>query len=179
VSIDDQRKLLAWARCAIELAVRDFGAFKVPDAEVTPGVLASNGAFVTVKKHGELRGCIGRMDFDRPVWENVVKSAVASALDDPRFKPVRPEELPELTLEISVLDPPEPLRDISEFDSQRHGIIIQKGLQHGLLLPKVAQEYGWDAHKTLQMVCWKAGLPPSAWQDDDAHLQIFSTVDFS
>jgi AmmeMemoRadiSam system protein A len=177
VSVEEQRKVLTWARRAIELAVQG-GEIKIPDAEITTGLLALHGVFVTLKKHGELRGCIGRMDFDRPVWENVVKSAVASALEDPRFEPVTIGELPEIALEVSVLDPPQPLRDVSAFDPQRHGIIIQKGLRHGLLLPKVAQEYGWDAHKTLEMVCWKAGLPPNAWREPDADLQIFSTVDF-
>jgi AmmeMemoRadiSam system protein A len=118
------------------------------------------------------------MEFDRPLWENVVGAAVASALEDPRFEPVRPEELPELRLEISVLEPPVTLQRVEDFDAQRHGIIIEKGLRHALLLPKVAQEYGWDAHKTLETVCWKAGLPAGAWREPDARLQVFAAYDF-
>lgn len=151
----------------------------VPAGELTPGLCSPHATFVTLKKHGELRGCIGKMDFDRPLWENVVHAAVLSALEDPRFERVRPEELPELRLEISVLEPPVELVRAEDFDAQRHGIIIEKGVRHALLLPKVAQEQGWDERKTLETVCWKAGLPPDAWREPDARLQVFTAVDFA
>ncbi len=151
----------------------------VPPGELTSGLCSPHAAFVTLKKHGELRGCIGKMDFGRPLWENVVHAAVLSAMEDPRFERVRPEELPELRLEISVLEPPVSLARVEDFDAQQHGIIIEKGVRHALLLPKVAQEYGWDERKTLETVCWKAGLPPDAWREPDARLQVFTAVDFA
>ncbi len=174
----EQAKLLRWARRAIEEAVRGQPLTPVPASELTAELCAPHAAFVTLKKHGELRGCIGKMDFSRPLWENVISAAVASALDDPRFEPVRPEELPELRVEISVLEPPVELKRIEDYDAQRHGIIIEKGYRHALLLPKVAQEQGWDERRTLEALCWKAGLPSDAWREPDARLQIFTAEDF-
>jgi AmmeMemoRadiSam system protein A len=178
LSGEEQRKLLRWARQTIEAAVRGDSQHKVSEAELTDALRAPHGAFVTLKKHGELRGCIGRMDFERPLWENVIAAAVSSALEDPRFTPVQPDELAELQLEISVLNPPEVLPRAEQFDPQRHGIIVEKGWNHALLLPKVAQEYGWDAEKTLETVCLKAGLSRDAWREPDARLQVFTAFDF-
>jgi AmmeMemoRadiSam system protein A len=179
VNAAEQTKLLTWARRTIEQAVRGETPTRVPATELTPAMCAPNAAFVTLRKHGELRGCIGRMDFARPLWENVISAAVSSAREDPRFEPVRPEELPELRLEISVLEPPVELKRFEDYDAQRHGIIIEKGLRHALFLPKVATEYGWNESETLEKLCGKAGLPADAWQEPDARLQIFTAVDFA
>ena len=176
---DEQLRLLSWARRAIEQAVRGEKLTPVPTAELTPAIRSPHAAFVTLKKRGELRGCIGKMDFARPLWENVIGAAVASALDDPRFEPVMPEELPELHLEISVLEPPVALARIEAFDAQRHGIIIEKDYRHALLLPKVAQEYGWNEAQVLDCLCRKAGLPGDAWREADARLEVFTAVDFA
>jgi AmmeMemoRadiSam system protein A len=178
VNAGEQTKLLRWARNAIEQAVRGEKLTPVPPAELTPEICAPHAAFVTLKKHGELRGCIGKMDFARPLWENVVSAAVSSALEDPRFEPVTPEELPDLHLEISVLEPPVELTRIEDYDAQRHGIIIEQGYRHALLLPKVAQEYGWNEAQVLDCLCRKAGLPGDAWREPDARLQIFTAIDF-
>ena len=151
---------------------------EVAEAELSEGLRSPHAAFVTIKKNKELRGCIGRMDFEKAVWQNVLVAAVASAQEDPRFLPLQPEELTEVRLEISVLEPPKDLPQPEMFDAQRHGIIIEKGMHYALLLPKVAQEYGWDAKKTLETVCVKAGLAPTAWRDVDARLQVFEAFDF-
>jgi AmmeMemoRadiSam system protein A len=179
VNAAEQAKLLRWARQTIEGSVRGEKPTPVPTDEPSPELCAPHAAFVTLKKRGELRGCIGRMDFARPVWENVISAAISSALEDPRFDPVRPEELPELRLEISILEPPVELKRFEDYDARRHGIIIEKGLHHALFLPKVAQEYGWDEQETLEKLCWKASLPPNAWRDPDARLKIFSAFDFA
>lgn len=178
VNSEEQAKLLLWTRQAIERAVNSGAQMEIPDAELTPNLRSPHGAFVTIKKHGELRGCIGKMDFERALWANVIEAAVASALEDPRFAPVLSEELPEIRLEISVLEPPVELPDPAQFDPLRHGIIVEKGMRHALLLPKVAQEYGWDARKTLETVCWKAGLEADAWRAPDAQLKVFTAFDF-
>ena len=81
-------------------------------------------------------------------------------------------------LEISVLEPPVELTRIEDYDAQRHGIIIEKGYRHALLLPKVAQEYGWNEAQVLDCLCRKAGLPGDAWREPDARLQIFTAIDF-
>ena len=178
ISRDEQEKLLRWVRLTIGAAVRGERQGEIPEAEVTEGLRALRGVFVTLKKHGELRGCIGKMDFERPLWTNAVQAAVASALEDPRFPPVAPQELDEIAIEISILNPPEELPEPGMFDVRRHGIIVQKGWRQALLLPKVAQEQGWDATKTLEMVCAKAGLPIDAWRDPAARLQVFTAFDF-
>jgi AmmeMemoRadiSam system protein A len=178
VNTDEQTKLLRWARRAIEQAVRGEKSVPVTETELTDNLRAPHAAFVTLKKHGELRGCIGRMDFAGPLWENVMAAAVESALEDSRFAPVKPDELPELQLEISVLEPPVDLPRIEDFDAQQHGIIIQRGMHRALLLPKVAQEYGWSAEQVLECVCQKAGLPGDAWRDPESKFQVFTAFDF-
>jgi AmmeMemoRadiSam system protein A len=178
ICVEEQRKLLRWVRAAIEAVVRGESPMEIPDAELTERLRAYHGVFVTLKKQDELRGCIGKMDFERPLWMNALDAAVASALEDPRFPPVTPDELPEITIEISILNLPEDLPGVELFDPMKHGIIVEKGLHHALLLPKVAQEQGWDATKTLETVCWKAGLPTDAWRDPDARLSVFTAFDF-
>jgi AmmeMemoRadiSam system protein A len=178
VNRDEQEKLLQWVRATIEAAVRGQPSIEIPDAELSERLRAPHGVFVTLKKGGELRGCIGKMDFERPLWSNALAAAVASALEDPRFPPVKPRELGEIAIEISILNPPEDIPRPEMFDVSRHGIIVEKGWRHALLLPKVAPEQGWDATKTLEMVCWKAGLPADAWRDPAARLQVFTAFDF-
>lgn len=178
ISRDEQEKLLRWVRTAAETAVRKEPPIKIPESELTESLRALQGVFVTLKKRGELRGCIGKMDFERPLWVNALDAAVASALEDPRFPPVEPQELGEISIEISILNPPEDLPRPEMFDVQRHGIIVEKGWRHALFLPKVAPEQGWDATTTLEMVCEKAGLPTDAWRDPSARLQVFTAFDF-
>jgi AmmeMemoRadiSam system protein A len=178
ISRDEQERLLLWVRATIETAVRGERQREIPEVELTEGLRAVHGVFVTLKKQGGLRGCIGKMDFERPLWANALEAAVASALEDPRFEPVTPGELGEIAIEVSILNPPEVLPEPGMFDVLRHGIIVEKGWRHALLLPKVAQEQGWDATKTLEMVCEKAGLPMDAWRDPAARLQVFTAFDF-
>jgi AmmeMemoRadiSam system protein A len=178
ISRDEQGKLLRWVRATIEAAVRAERPVEIPESELTEGLRAPHGVFVTLRKRGELRGCIGKMDFERPLWTNALDAATSSAMEDPRFEPVGAEELGEITIEISILNPPEELAEPGMFDVLRHGIIVEKGWRHALLLPKVAQELGWNATKTLEMVCEKAGLPLDAWRDPAARLQVFTAFDF-
>jgi AmmeMemoRadiSam system protein A len=178
VNAEEQRALLRWVRVTIEAAVRGQSLMEIPEGELTDQLCAPHGVFVTLKKNRELRGCIGKMDFDQPLWANALEAAVASALEDPRFPPVLPEEMPEITIEISILNPPVDLPRPELFDPLRQGIIVQRGLCHALLLPKVAQEERWDATKTFEAVCWKAGLPRDAWRDPATHLQVFTAFDF-
>ncbi|MGZ6314095.1 MAG: AmmeMemoRadiSam system protein A [Candidatus Limnocylindrales bacterium] len=144
----------------------------------SPGVAEPAAAFVTLRKGGELRGCIGLMRFDVPLFINVRDAAVAAALDDPRFLPVTKTELASLELEVSVLEPPMELLDARGFEAGRHGVVVEKGLRRGLLLPQVATEMGWGAEQMLDAVCRKAGLPGSAWRDKETRLFVFESVCF-
>ncbi len=173
-----RRQLLRLARAVLEAAVRAEPILPVDPADLHEDARRPFGAFVTLTAHEALRGCIGRLDFERALWSNVVEAAVASALEDPRFPPVRAHELDAIAIEISVLDPPTAIDDPSEFDASRHGILIERGWRRGLLLPVVARRYGWDERRTLEAVCEKAGLPRDAWRDPVSRLYVFTAAEF-
>ncbi len=175
----DQVRLLRLARLSIEAAMERRPLPELTADEITPGLQLLRAAFVALKKDGELRGCIGRMDHNAPLWRNVRYAAVAAALEDPRFPPLKSSELTKIVLEISVLEPPVDLPSVDQFNPQRQGIIVENGFRHALLLPKVAQEYGWDAEKTLAAVCSKAGLEADAWRNPATRLQVFEALAFS
>jgi len=132
------------------------------------------GAFVTLKKQGHLRGCIGYIKAFKPLWETVQEMAIAAAFHDPRFPSLKPEEVNQLTLEISVLSPFKRVKDVNEIEVGKHGLYIVNGLRSGLLLPQVAIEYGWDRETFLKETCYKAGLPLNAWMDEETEIYNFS-----
>ena len=151
-----------------------------PDPENIPEITRQDrGAFVTLEKNGNLRGCIGYVQPIKPLWKAVKEMAVSASLKDPRFPPVEEDELPDITVEVSVLTVPHEIDDIEEIEVGKHGIIIKKGFQQGLLLPQVATDQGWDRKTFLQHTCRKAGLPTTAWQDQNTEIKIFSAQVFS
>ncbi len=173
---DAAAAVLALAREAVEAAVRRKPA-PVVDADRLPPVLrAPAAAFVTLHEHGELRGCMGNLAFDRPLWENVLAAGAIVPLEDPRFMPVSEAELPDIRLEVSVLAPPVELPGPDAFDVDTQGIIVERSGRRALLLPQVAQEYGWDAARTLDAVCEKAGLATDAWRWPGTRLLGFRAV---
>ncbi len=162
---DEQRaKLLAVARQSISAAV---AGGEPPDTRTDdPDLLNVQGAFVTLKKHGELRGCVGHIEGVHPLIETVKEMAKAAALHDYRFSPVQPDEIDALTIEISVMSPLMKVADVAEIQVGRDGLVISSGMQRGLLLPQVPVEWGWDREQFLCHTCQKAGLPEDAWQGD-------------
>ncbi|WP_456469076.1 TIGR00296 family protein [Archaeoglobus sp.] len=133
------------------------------------GVFAEKrGVFTTLTKHGNLRGCIG---FPYPIKrldEAIIESAIAAAVDDPRFDPVRLSEMDKIIVEVTVLTPPEKIdakpKDLPQHvEIGRHGLIVKMGPFSGLLLPQVAVEYNMDSEEFLSETCMKAGLPPDCW----------------
>jgi uncharacterized protein len=174
-----RRALLAIARRAVEAAVRG-----EPDTGTSPewGALRRpGGAFVTLRSHGELRGCIGHVAADRPLAEVVARMAASAATQDPRFPPVPPHELPALEVEISVLSEAVPLasRDPQEIRSGQDGVIVRRGWRQGVLLPQVAADHGWVGEEFLAAACRKAGLSPDAWRTPDCQLLVFQTDMFA
>lgn len=143
-----------------------------PPAEV----LAPSAAFVTLHQGGDLRGCVGCIASDLPLWETVVSAAVSAASRDLRFAPVTEREVPSLSIDVSVLGPPVPLRDQSAFRPGVDGVIVERGDRRGLLLPEVASDQGWGVREMLEATCWKAGLPRDAWRDEPTHLLVFRTA---
>ena len=122
------------------------------------------GAFVTLHRHGELRGCIGHVERDQPVAQVVSRCAVAACSADPRFPRVTASELPEVHIELSVLGDLEPVTSLEEVEVGRHGLVAEMGRYRGLLLPQVATECQWDRQTFVEQTCHNAGLRPDAWQ---------------
>lgn len=176
LTADQRRTLLALARASIE-SVLDGRQPSVPQTS-DPALQRPAGAFVTLTKQGELRGCIGSIHAVAPLKEAVVRSAVNAAFRDPRFHPLRREELAQLELEISVMSPIETVTDVEEIVPGRDGLIISGERNTGLLLPQVATEYGWDRETFLEQTCQKAGLPRDAWQRPGCRIEKFSAEVF-
>jgi uncharacterized protein len=158
----ERSALLGIARGAVEAAAEGGPA---PDTHAC-ALPEASGVFVTLKRRGELRGCLGTLQCERPLAEEVARTAADSALRDPRFPPVAPEEVPELSIEISVLGPLEPIDPLGEeaVVISRHGLVVESGPRRGLLLPQVAVERGWTPEQFLRQTCCKARLPEDAWQ---------------
>lgn len=172
---DEQETLLSLARQTISQFLE---TGTVPPASVTdPNLFQQRGAFVTLEKKGQLRGCIGRLVSQSPLYLTVQYSAISAAVNDARFRPVTPDELDEIEIEISVLSPIRPIGDVDEIEVGRHGLIIVKGERQGVLLPQVAAEEGWDREEYLRQVCLKAGLPEDAWREG-AYLFVFTVEVF-
>lgn len=172
----EKNTLLKLARDTIEAKTLGKPLPHLPQAE---GSLAETcGAFVTIHKKGRLRGCIGNMTGRGPLVRTIQEMAVASSTEDPRFDPVRPEELGDIKIEISVLSPMKRVQDVNEIEVGRHGILIRRGWQSGVLLPQVATEQGWGREEFLVNTCHKAGLPSDAWKDRHTVIEIFSAEVF-
>jgi AmmeMemoRadiSam system protein A len=135
------------------------------------------GVFVTLTKHGELRGCIGFPEPVYPLHEAIIRGGIAAALHDTRFAPVLPSEVADLAIEISVLSPLAPILP-QDIVVGTHGLVVEQGHARGLLLPQVPVEWGWNREEFLAHTCRKAGLPADAWQTG-ATLYAFTAEVFS
>lgn len=140
-------------------------------------LLTPCGAFVTLKNHGNLRGCIGFIDPIAPLYQTVMQAAVYAATQDFRFKPVNPAEIKDLEFEISVLTPLQKITNPDIVTVGKHGLVIAQNGKKGLLLPQVAVENNWSRLTFLQQACIKAGLPPTAWKEG-AEIFIFEAIVF-
>jgi hypothetical protein len=181
--LEEGKLLVKLARRTIEDYVRT--GKKPPVPKVGAKLRERRGVFVTLTKHGELRGCIGHPLPTLPLIEAVVDSAVSSAVHDPRFLPVTPDELPDIRIEVSVLTPPELIKVENPRDYPKHvevgkhGLIVECAGCAGLLLPQVPIEWGWDAEEFLSQTCIKAGLMPDYWLRKDARISRFSAQIFA
>ncbi|HXY01436.1 MAG TPA: AmmeMemoRadiSam system protein B [Candidatus Limnocylindrales bacterium] len=169
--------LLALARKSVETAVKEKKLYE-PQASDYSVSLQERGVFVTLKKKGELRGCIGLITPEKPLYIGVRDAATYAALEDPRFSPVIAAELPDLHYEISVLTPFHRVLDVKEVQVGRDGLLMIQGRNEGVLLPQVPTEQGWDRKTFLEETCLKAGLPPHAWQDEATDIYSFSAIVF-
>jgi AmmeMemoRadiSam system protein A len=172
-------QLLALARTAVAVASRTEPAAAL-DAAMHDASLTDlrASAFVTLTEGGELRGCMGILDPDRPVHDAVAEAAACATRTDPRFRPVSPDELPRLQVDVSVLGPMVLLSDPLDWRLGVDGIVVQLGGRRGLLLPEVADDNGLDRVAMLDIATRKAGLQRGAWKDPAARVYAFRTLRF-
>jgi len=173
----DKTELLKLARNALELYFTR-GCVEEPTAP-SEELSAFKGAFVSLHRGDILRGCIGQIYPDRELHKIVQNCALSAALEDARFQPVRAEELPDISIEISVLTPFRRIHGPEDIEVGRHGLYVQSGRFRGLLLPQVAAQYSWDRETFLCQTCRKAGLPESAWRDPYTMIHAFEAEVFA
>ncbi len=174
---EEKKYLLDIAFLTIESRLR---GREMPAPLNLPVALAEKrGAFVTWKKKGKLRGCIGYIEARKPLCQAVAELALTSAFGDSRFRPVKADELADLSVEISVLTPLREVRDVNEIIIGTHGLYLERGLKSGLLLPQVAAEHEWDRHTFLSETCRKAGLDAEAWRDPETTIFSFTAEVFN
>jgi AmmeMemoRadiSam system protein A len=173
---DQERFLLGLARQAVEhyLKAGEKLRIKVED----PVLREQRGAFVTIKVNGELRGCIGYPLPIKPLYQTIIDMAIAAATEDFRFRSLGLGELESAEFEISVLSLPVEVKNPGEVEVGKHGIIISKGFNKGLLLPQVPREYDWDLETYLCHGCLKAGLDKDEWKKG-AQIEVFTAQVFS
>ncbi len=176
---EDQKKLLL--KIARETLENYLSGKKLSEIKIEDPVLnEKRGVFVTLKKKGNLRGCIGYIEPIKPLYLAVREMAIHSATQDPRFEPVRYNELKDIEIEISVLTVPKKVKNADEIVLGRDGVIVKRGFNQGVFLPQVAEETGWTKEEFLSYLCsHKAGLPPDAWKDPKTELYIFQAEVFS
>ena len=175
---DNEKKfLLKIARATLRSYLKEG---KTPSFEPeTENLKTKRGAFVTLKKHGRLQGCIGRMAGDTPLYKLIPEYAVNAATEDPRFPGVKYDDLKDIEIEISVLTPFVEVKDLDEIEVGKHGLMIQKGFNSGVLLPQVPGEWGWDKKTFLEQLCLKAGLYPNAYKEPGTIIYKYSAIVFS
>jgi len=179
LSAQDKATLLQIARKTIAFYLENRRTPTIADLgiQVSDALKVPRAAFVTLKRRGQLRGCIGDVYPRRPLYESVIENAINAAVRDPRFAPVAASELGQLTIEISALTLPSPIDSPEQIRLGVDGIILTKAGRSALFLPQVAPEQGWNLQQTLEHLCLKAGLPVNAWQEG-ARLQVFQAEVF-
>lgn len=174
---EQQRKLINIARKTLDQYIKEDKKYlpKVEDNQLKKDM----GAFVTLRKNGNLRGCIGNIIAKEPLYLGVRDMAIAAATEDPRFSPVNKGELEDINIEISVLSPLEKTNDPEKIVLGKHGVLVRKGFRSGVFLPQVADETGWSKEEFMNNLCGqKAGLSPNCWKTGDCDMYIFSAEVF-
>lgn len=177
-TLTDQEKEYLKELVRLRIASRLAGRDAPLPAPPTDKLREPHGAFVTLTLRGRLRGCIGHIVGDRPLFETIGEMAEAAAFGDPRFPPLSQAEFADVAVEISVLSPLTPCPDPDLVEVGRHGLLVRRGVHSGLLLPQVPVEWGWDRETFLAQTCRKAGLESGCWKDPAAALYWFEAEVF-
>jgi len=178
LSFDEKKILLSVARNSI-LSLFERVKIETPDYKKYPVFKSHAGAFVTLTEHEQLRGCIGYIIGDQPVFKTVCEAAIQAAIHDPRFSPIREEELKIISIEISILSEPFPLNGYDEIKLGKHGLILEERGRRGLLLPQVPIEHKMNKEEYLEAICEKSGLPRNYWREKELKLKGFTATVFS
>ncbi len=174
---EQRKRLLDIARKSIETYLESGKKLEVK--EQNPALLKEMGAFVTLHKQGELRGCIGNLIGQEPLYLTIRDMAIEAAVGDPRFSPVELSELKNIEIEISALSPMQRINNAEEIQLGVHGVLIRRGTRSGVFLPQVATETGWSKEEFMSNLCaHKAGLSPDAWKDKSTEIYIFTAEVF-
>lgn len=176
MSKEEQMCLLNFARKSIKAKIQ--GENPPSFDENFPRLREEQGAFVTLNKYAKLRGCIGVTQGAKPLYQTVQDVAEAAAFQDPRFQPLSEAELPNITIEISVLSPMRKISNTKKIKVGRHGLFIKLGNAQGLLLPQVATYNGWSRQTFLEHTCIKADLPKDAWRNPETEIMTFEAQVF-
>ncbi len=176
--------LLKLARKAIETYILGGKVLNIPESP-TETLKENMGVFVTLHENGELRGCIGYPEPVKPLLNALIEVAIGAATGDPRFAPLNSHELEKIQVEVSVLTPPEliivhkPAEYLEKIDIGHDGLIIERGVFRGLLLPQVPVEWGWDKEEFLANTCLKAGMSPDCWLEEGVKIYTFQSQIFN
>ncbi len=175
----EHKYLLQLARKTINDYLKN-GKTETPSEPASASLKNERAVFVTLQKQGDLRGCIGQLEAKMPLYKAVHEMALSAAFHDPRFSPVKAEEMKEIIIEISVLTPMKKIKNHKEIILKRDGVVIRKGYNGGVFLPQVAEETGWDLKTFLESLCThKAGLPANCYTDPSAELFVFQVEKFT
>ena len=173
-----KNKLLKIARNSITEYLTNKTTSKLTEDD--PLLNTEMGAFVTLRADEELRGCIGNITGSLPLSQTIRDMAIAAATEDPRFYPVKINELKEIKIEISVLSPLRKITDINEIVMGKHGVLVKSGFQSGVYLPQIAVETGWNKEEFMNSLCGsKAGINVDAWKKGKCEIYIFTAEVFS
>ncbi len=183
VSDEDGQTLVKTARLVVTKYIKEGKKIELAK-EIKSKFSYKSGVFVTLSKEDNLRGCIGFPTPDRILYQSLVDAAIASSTEDPRFPPVRLQELDDITFEVTILTPPVEIKvnDTSEYPKMikigRDGLIVKWEFGSGLLLPQVPVEYGWNEEEFLNHTCEKAGAPSTHWKQKSVRISRFEGIVF-
>ena len=174
---EQKKKMLKLARNSINSFLTEGKKFEVEESD--PLLNEEMGAFVTLHKNGQLRGCIGNITGRGPFYLTVRDMAVNSAVNDPRFANVTADEMDDIHIEISALTPMKKVQDLDDIIIPGHGVLVSDGLRSGVYLPQVATEAGWDKEEFMNSLCGhKAGMATEAWKKGECEIFIFEAEVF-
>ncbi|MDR2141408.1 MAG: AmmeMemoRadiSam system protein A [Deltaproteobacteria bacterium] len=169
-----EKQVLSWCQALLKATL-----FQEPSPPAPPLAGRRGGVFVTLKRQGRLRGCIGQFVFDDYLEKTIKEMVLAAAFRDPRFPPLAKHELADLDITVSILTPPQPLKSLNDLVIGRDGLYLLHPHGRGVLLPVVAVEQGFNPEQFARQTSMKAGLHPEAYKDQGAELLVFTAPAFS